>query len=675
MDTASARPTAAPHLDRRTVTLGSAAAVVMAVCTGVIASARPLEPRLLGRENPDPATSIAHGVTATIAWTFLAATLALLLLATILGPRRDMRDRTRTAGRPAWINSQIWTLAALVMVPLEAADSAGLPVGQVVGDLPTYLTSTPSVTAWLVMAALGLVVSLVSLTATSAGGLLLTSGLVVAAGIPVIVNGSISVGLDHDFSTDSGLIAGVALVVAAGSALAMVLGDRLLFEACARRTRWPLRISTALLVAGQVVVTWQGLAGASPFASRWGIGRVVLLAAGTLWFSLTLVHERRLTVRLQVALAAVCLLITGASTQLIPPRYLVPQTPQVNYLGYEFPGAPTVARLMLPGRPNILFLTLAVGGIVGYVLATVALRRRGQAWPGARTGAWIAGWVVVAYLAVAGLWEYSSMMFSWHMLVHMTFNMLVPALLVLGSPMTLLRQVLRNDGPLLGAGNTVDSLLRWRPTKTLFGPFAGWVVFVASFYVTYFTPVFGVLMRYHWGHQWMLLHFLFAGTMLFEYVIGLDELPASLPHIGRLGFVITAMPFHSFFAVITMGAHDIIGENYYRTLSVPWVHDLAHDQNLGGQITWATGEVPMALVLVALCVQWFLSDRRDQRRLDRSQDSGLDESLAAYNEMLARMAGQSPADAPVTPADVATPPPTSRDPDTDGPTTPEEDPR
>jgi cytochrome c oxidase assembly factor CtaG len=222
--------------------------------------------------------------------------------------------------------------------------------------------------------------------------------------------------------------------------------------------------------------------------------------------------------------------------------------------------------------------------------------------------------------------------------------MLVPALLVLGAPITLLRRVLRsgdqiNDG-FNGPHDCLMATLEWRPTKILFGPFAAWIVFIVSFYVVYFTPIFGYLMRYHWGHQWMLLHFLVAGFMLFEYVIGLDDLPVSLPHIGRLGFVITAMPFHSFFAVITMNAHQIIGKDFYEALSIPWVPNLHDDQNVGGQITWATGEIPMALVLIALCVQWFISDRRDQRRVDASEDADLDESLAAYNDMLARMAGQ-----------------------------------
>ncbi|WP_446918057.1 cytochrome c oxidase assembly protein, partial [Klebsiella pneumoniae] len=88
------------------------------------------------------------------------------------------------------------------------------------------------------------------------------------------------------------------------------------------------------------------------------------------------------------------------------------------------------------------------------------------------------------------MWEYSSMQFSWHMLVHMTFNMLVPALLVLGAPITLLRRVLRsgdqiNDG-FNGPHDCLMATLEWRPTKILFGPFAAWIVFIASFYVVYF---------------------------------------------------------------------------------------------------------------------------------------------------------------------------------------------
>lgn len=615
--------------------------LAMALCAGLIGWLRQSEPKLLGRATPDPLTGVLHALVGTAAWLGLVMTLSRLLGATVLGRARDVGDPTRSIGRPTWAMSQIWTVAALLMVPLEAADSSGLSLAQVLGDISTHLTSTPSVTAWFVMAVIGLITSLVSLLTRTMGALLLLAVAVTGSAVPVVVTGSVSVGLNHDFSTDAGAVSMIALVLAAAVTVARALpADHSRPEAVAGRTRGPVMVCLAVALAGQLVVWWQGLAGVSPLSTRWGVARLMLLLALALWLAARVVGRRGLLI-VEVVCAAVAITVTGASGQLVPPRYLVPQTPVVNYLGYPLPPRPTVASLMLPGRPNLLMLVLAVAGVASYLLAVRRIRRGGLPWQAGRTIAWIIGWFIVAYLASAGLWSASSIMFSWHMLVHMLFNMLVPALLVMGAPTTLLRQVLDSGrDELMNPRAVLDSLLNWGPMKILFGPFIGWAVFVASFYVVYFTPVFGWLMRYHWGHQWMLLHFMAAGLLLFEFVIGLDELPSSLPHIGRLGFVITAMPFHSFFAVITMGAHQIIGRDYYLTLAVPWIHDLAANQNLGGQITWATGEPPMAVVLLALCVQWFLSDRRDQRRLDEAEDEGLEDSLAAYNEMLARMAGQ-----------------------------------
>lgn len=632
----------APRQPARTsaTALSWLAVLAMALCAGFIGWLRQSEPKLLGRGTPDPLTGVLHALISTAAWLCLVMTLTRLLRATLLGPDRDTHDPTRTVGRPVWRMSQAWTLAALLMVPLEAADSSGLPLAEVIADIPTHLTTTPSVTAWFVMAVIGLVTSLVSLLTRTLGALLILAVAVAGSAVPVVVTGSVSVGLNHDFSTDAGAVSMIALIIAAAATASRTVGTPDTATALAGRTRTPVTVCLAVALVGQLVVWWQGLAGVDPLTTRWGLARLVLIVALAVWLVAVLAGRRSL-VALELTCIAVALTVTGASGQLIPPRYLVPQTPVINYLGYPLPARPTVASLMLPGRPNLLMDFLAFAGIAGYLLAVRRVRLGGRPWQGGRVIAWILGWFIVAYLASTGLWTASSIMFSWHMLVHMLFNMLVPALLVMGAPVTLLRQAIDSgrDG-LMNPRSCLDSLLNWRPAKLLFGPFTGWAVFVASFYVVYFTPIFGFLMRYHWGHQWMLLHFMAAGLLLFEYVIGLDELPTSLPHIGRLGFIITAMPFHSFFAVITMSAHQIIGRDYYLTLSVPWVRDLAANQNLGGQVTWATGEPPMAVVLLALCVQWFLSDRRDQRRLDKAEDEGLEDSLGAYNEMLARMAGQ-----------------------------------
>lgn len=86
-------------------------------------------------------------------------------------------------------------------------------------------------------------------------------------------------------------------------------------------------------------------------------------------------------------------------------------------------------------------------------------------------------------------------------------------------------------------------------------------------------------------------HFLIAGVMFYSLVIGVDPTPRPLPHIGKLGFLIAAMPFHAFFGIVLMTARFIIGDDFYSRLDLPWA-DLEQSQYIGGGIAWTGGEFP-----------------------------------------------------------------------------------
>lgn len=101
--------------------------------------------------------------------------------------------------------------------------------------------------------------------------------------------------------------------------------------------------------------------------------------------------------------------------------------------------------------------------------------------------------------------------------------------------------------------------------------------------------------------------------------------------------MMSIMPFHAIFAVGILMARSLIGANFYQTIDVTWVGDLMNDQNIAGQITWLTGEVPIFVAVVALAAQWFVQDKRDAARIDALID-GEDDPLEAYNEMLAQLA-------------------------------------
>jgi cytochrome c oxidase assembly factor CtaG len=102
--------------------------------------------------------------------------------------------------------------------------------------------------------------------------------------------------------------------------------------------------------------------------------------------------------------------------------------------------------------------------------------------------------------------------------------------------------------------------------------------------------------------------------------------------------VFASLPFHAFFGVILMSTQTVIGEPFYSGLALPWTADLLADQRLGGGIAWATGELPLLVVLVALLMQWSRADEREAKRADRRADADGDADLNAYNAMLRQLA-------------------------------------
>lgn len=233
------------------------------------------------------------------------------------------------------------------------------------------------------------------------------------------------------------------------------------------------------------------------------------------------------------------------------------------------------------------------------------------------------------------------------MIVHMSLSMLAPVLLSLGGVLTLLLRASRAGGPVASLHEWISWVLAWRVSKALFNPLVAFVLFISSYYGLYFTGLFEHLMRYHWGHQLMNVHFLVVGYIYYSLIIGVDRGPRPLPHIAKLGMAMAAMPFHAFFGVILMNGRTVIADSYYRMLDIPWA-DLPAAQELGGGVAWAGGEIPSLLVIVALGIQWARQDNKEARRRDRHMDSGRDNEYEEYNEMLKALSERSAATGPRT---------------------------
>jgi putative copper resistance protein D len=271
------------------------------------------------------------------------------------------------------------------------------------------------------------------------------------------------------------------------------------------------------------------------------------------------------------------------------------------------------------------------------------LKARGDAWPVGRTIAWLLGCLTIVIATSSGFGRYAPGMFSIHMETHMMLSMLAPVFLVLGGAVTLALRALPvagKDGP-PGPREWLLAIVRSPVSRFLTHPVVALVLFVGSFYVLYFSGLFDVALDKHWAHLLMNAHFLLVGYIFYWPVIGIDPAPRRLPHLARLGMVFASLPFHAFFGVILMSMTTVIGERFYQGLGLSWANDLLGDQQLGGGIAWAAGELPLVIVLIALLIQWARADEREAKRQDRKADTEGDTEREAYNAMLRDLSERS----------------------------------
>ncbi|MFJ6384153.1 cytochrome c oxidase assembly protein [Kitasatospora sp. NPDC092039] len=315
--------------------------------------------------------------------------------------------------------------------------------------------------------------------------------------------------------------------------------------------------------------------------------------------------------------------------------------------------------------PDWVFL---LGGLVVlglYAAGVVRLYRRGDRWPVGRMVGWAAGVASMLLVTCTGLNDYGMVLFSAHMIQHMVLSMLTPILLLLGAPITLALRALRptGKGRPRGPRELLVALLHSRYVRIISHPAFTIPMFIASLYGVYFTPLFDFLMQYRLGHIFMMVHFLFTGLAFFWPIMGVDPGPHRPGHVMRIIELFMGMPFHAFFGVaVMMAGHPLV--TTFTVEGAPPGTNLLEDQKLAGGITWAFGEIPTAIVLIALVYQWMGSEQRQARRRDRSEERTGDAELEAYNAYLAslhkrdrRAGGAAPAapTAPVAPVTGAAP--------------------
>lgn len=553
----------------------------------------------------------------------------------------------------------LWFAGAAVLVPFTVASAVGKPVSAVLEPRTLFSLANllPDAKAWMITAAVALLLAVGARVVLSWGWTVAL--LLVALGgiVPVAVTGHSS-SREHDLASNSLLLHLFAAALWVGGLAALLVHGRRAGQhlglAASRFSRIALVCWITMAVSG-VINALIRLPLGDLFTTSYGV--LVLGKASALGLlGVVGYFQRERGVKDIVAgrgghalfrLAAMEVLIMfatiGLATALArtppPPDGTLPDPVELQ-IGYGLDGPPTLLRLLFDWRIDLVYLVVAGTLAALYLVGVRRLRARGDAWPVGRTVAWLGGCFVIIMATSSGFGRYAPAMFSIHMETHMMLSMLAPVLLVLGGPVTLALRAIPpagKDAP-PGPREWLLAAVHSPVARALTHPVVALVLFVGSFYVLYMSGLFDAALELHWAHLAMNAHFLLVGYVFYWPVIGIDPAPRRLPHVARLGMVFASLPFHAFFGVILMSMQTVIGERFYRGLGLPWAIDLLADQRLGGGIAWATGELPLLVVLIALLMQWARADEREARRADRRADADGDAELEAYNAMLRQLA-------------------------------------
>lgn len=474
--------------------------------------------------------------------------------------------------------------------------------------------------------------------------------------IPVFQSHSASSG-SHQLAIGSLVVHVVALSLWVGGIFAIVaLPDSDRKFALPRFSQMALWTAIAVVLSG-MANAWARL----NFVDAWssGYARIVALKAVLTFVLLFLGYRNRRSLAqgsstgtkllgrfivVEALIMGFLLLLGSRLAQTEPPaRGDLSISPALSIVGVATPAEPTLARLLLLYQPDALIMGILIVLVALYIKGVVVLTKRGDKWPVGRTISFALAISAIDFATSGGLGVYALFSFEYHMIAHMVIGMIAPIGLVLSAPITLaLRTLPLGRTPEeRGVRGMLIALLHSRYSVILTNPITALALFDGSLFVLYFTDLFGNLMQSHVGHLFMNIHFLLAGFLFFHVIIGIDPNPKKIPYIVRIVILFAAMSIHAFFSIALISSSTLLDGGYFASLQTPWLTDLLADQNAGGSIGWAMGEIPIILALIATFIQWMRDDKRETKRIDRNEARlaamGEPDELAQYNNYLSQL--------------------------------------
>ena len=600
-----------------------------------------------------------------------ASTVGLLVVAGTIIPEARDTSRRITAARYASASGVAWVVAGLVGLVFSFASISGTRINDpgFASQLQAFVLQIAVLRVAVISSALALVVTVGAALVRRRSGMVALAALGVLAILPLALAGHAAGSGSHDTAVDSLALHLVSALLWVGGLLALAMLRPLLGTALAVSVQRYSRLAGWCFVAvalSGVANAWIRIGSFGNLASAYGalvILKVTALVALGLagWQQRSRVVSRisadPLAGRLFARMALIELVIMSSAlalgTALSHSEHPVSDAPPTldpafALTGYPAPPGPLSGTDWLTiWSIDWLWLTVSVLAVALYLLGVRRMRARGDSWPVLRTIGWVLGWAIFAWATSGAPGVYGRVLFSAHMLLHMTVSMAAPILMVLAAPATLaLRTLTPRGDKTLGPRELLLGLLHSRFLAVIGNPIVAATIFFASLVVFYFSPLFDLALRTHTGHVLMTTHFLLAGYLFAWVLVGIDPGPRRWPPSLRLVVLFATISFHAFFGVALTTGTTVLAPTFYGALHLPWAVNLLADQRNGGAVAWGAGELPTLILALLVTLAWVRSDAAETTRLDRQADRDDDAELKAYNAHLAAISGHKDSSAP-----------------------------
>ena len=303
---------------------------------------------------------------------------------------------------------------------------------------------------------------------------------------------------------------------------------------------------------------------------------------------------------------------------------------------------------------SLVWSVVAAVLLAGYAVGLATARRRHGSLPVSpiRVGCWLLGVVLLVGTVESGIDVYGMVLFSVHMIEHLMLIMVVPSLLVLGHPLTVLRAALASP-------ERFDKVVRSWPVAVPTHPLVSTALYCLVIVATHLTSFMDEMTVHPWLGGLEKVLYLVSGYLFCMTLLGYEPIRWLLPTIARIALSLIAMTADTVVGIVLMQADTNLFPKMemHRPMGAP---SALHDLHLGGGIMWAFGDGLMTAFAFAFVIvlvadphrdrgagSWLESVRRqtmaDQVGEDAITDGADvdndDEALAAYNRMLGRLGG------------------------------------